>query len=88
MGRGAKSIAAIPGTKSRWRYPEAPGWIEAQAEGVRTKLAEAGDRPVRVLFSAHGIPEKLVTGKGDLCISFTGDTRPAMWVLDEVTLAR
>lgn len=25
--------------------------------------------------------------KGDLCISFTGDTRPAMWVLDEVTLA-
>ena len=25
--------------------------------------------------------------KGDLCISFSGDTRPAMWVLDEVTLA-
>ena len=46
-------------------YPEAPGWIEAQAEGVRAKLAEAGDRPVRVLFSAHGIPESLVTKKGD-----------------------
>lgn len=46
-------------------YPEAPGWIEAQADSVRAKLAEAGDRPVRVLFSAHGIPESLVTKKGD-----------------------
>lgn len=46
-------------------YPGAPGWIEAQAEGVRGKLAEAGDRPVRVLFSAHGIPESLITKKGD-----------------------
>ncbi len=46
-------------------YPEAPGWIGAQAEGVRAKLAEAGDRPVRVLFSAHGIPESLIAKKGD-----------------------
>lgn len=27
-------------------------------------------------------------GTGDLCINFTGDTRPAMWVLDEVTLGK
>jgi ferrochelatase len=46
-------------------YPETAGWIEAQADGVRAKLAEAGDRPVRVLFSAHGIPESLVAKKGD-----------------------
>ena len=46
-------------------YPEAPGWIEAQAAGVRAKLAEAGESPVRVLFSAHGIPESLITKKGD-----------------------
>ncbi len=46
-------------------YPEAPGWIEAQADGVRAKLAEATDRPVRVLFSAHGIPESLIARKGD-----------------------
>ena len=46
-------------------YPEAPGWIEAQADGVRAKLAEAADRPVRVLFSAHGIPESLIARKGD-----------------------
>lgn len=46
-------------------YPEAGGWIEAQADGVKAKLAAAGDRPVRVLFSAHGIPESLVRRKGD-----------------------
>jgi ferrochelatase len=49
-------------------YPRTAGWIEAQAEGVREKLAEAAkdypDRPVRVLFSAHGIPEKLIA-QGD-----------------------
>lgn len=46
-------------------YPEAHGWIEAQAEAVVARLDEAGDRPVRVLFSAHGIPESLIAGKGD-----------------------
>ena len=46
-------------------YPKATGWIEAQAAGVRAKLAEAGASPVRVLFSAHGIPESLITRKGD-----------------------
>jgi len=46
-------------------YPRATGWIEAQADAVRNKLAEAGARPVRVLFSAHGIPESLIAKKGD-----------------------
>jgi protoporphyrin/coproporphyrin ferrochelatase len=46
-------------------YPEGAGWIEAQAQAIRGTLAEAGDLPVRLLFSAHGIPEKLVEGKGD-----------------------
>ena len=46
-------------------YPAADGWIEAQAQAVIGKLDEAGDAPMRVLFSAHGIPEKLVSGKGD-----------------------
>ena len=49
-------------------YPRAAGWIEAQAELIREKLEEAGrelpGRPMRVLFSAHGIPEKLVA-RGD-----------------------
>ncbi len=46
-------------------YPRAAGWIAAQAQAIGEKLDEAGEAPVRVLFSAHGIPEKLVTGKGD-----------------------
>ena len=46
-------------------YPQAPGWIESQAAAIRACLEEAGNRPMRVLFSAHGIPERLVTQKGD-----------------------
>ncbi|MFN4295313.1 MAG: ferrochelatase [Brevundimonas sp.] len=46
-------------------YPEATGWIEAQAALITAQLAKAGDKPVRVLFSAHGIPENLVHRKGD-----------------------
>ena len=46
-------------------YPSATGWVEAQAQAIGEKLDEAVGQPVRVLFSAHGIPEKLVTGKGD-----------------------
>ena len=59
-------VYAGPGaTRTVCCYPAAPGWIEAQAHGVRAKLAEAGDQRVRVLFSAHGIPENLVSRKGD-----------------------
>lgn len=46
-------------------WSQASGWVEAQAEAIRGKLAEAGNQPVRVLFSAHGIPESLVEKKGD-----------------------
>jgi ferrochelatase len=41
-------------------YPDAEGLIEAQARLIQQSLAQAEGRPVRVLFSAHGIPEKLV----------------------------
>ena len=46
-------------------WPEAYGWIDAQAQAIAVKLDEAGSAAVRVLFSAHGIPEKLVSRKGD-----------------------
>lgn len=41
-------------------YPQAEGFIAAQASMVRETLAKAEGKPVRVLFSAHGIPSKLV----------------------------
>ncbi len=49
-------------------------------------LPAAPDADGFITLSAR-LPEQ-ITGPGDLCINFTGDTRPAMWVLDEVTLQR
>ena len=41
-------------------YPTEPGFIAASVELVRQGLAEAGAGPKRVLFSAHGLPEKII----------------------------
>jgi len=41
-------------------YPTEPGFIQASIELVKQGLAEAGDGPKRVLFSAHGLPEKII----------------------------
>ena len=41
-------------------YPTDPGFIAASVELVRQGLAEAGAGKKRVLFSAHGLPEKIV----------------------------
>lgn len=45
-------------------YPDEPGFIAASVDLVKQGLAEAGTGPVRVLFSAHGLPEKVIR-KGD-----------------------
>jgi ferrochelatase len=45
-------------------YPTEPGFIRASIELVKQGLAEVGDAPVRVLFSAHGLPEKIIK-RGD-----------------------
>ncbi|MBS0548769.1 MAG: ferrochelatase [Proteobacteria bacterium] len=42
-------------------YPIEPGFIAASVDLVKQGLAEAGTaQPVRVLFSAHGLPEKII----------------------------
>lgn len=41
-------------------YPTEPGFVAASVDLVKQGLAEAGSQPVRVLFSAHGLPEKIV----------------------------
>lgn len=54
-------------------YPVEPGWISAVADLVRGSLGKArselvgaglGAAPLRVLFSAHGLPERIVA-RGD-----------------------
>lgn len=41
-------------------YPRLDGLVEAHADLIRQALDQAGGRRVRVLFSAHGIPENRV----------------------------
>jgi ferrochelatase len=42
-------------------YPEASGFVEAYAEAIR-RTAAGSPGPLRLLFSAHGLPEKIVRG--------------------------
>ena len=41
-------------------YPVEPGFIAASVDLLKQGLATAGDGPKRVLFSAHGLPERIV----------------------------
>jgi protoporphyrin/coproporphyrin ferrochelatase len=41
-------------------YPTEPGFIAASADLVKQGLADAGAGPKRVLFSAHGLPERVI----------------------------
>ncbi|MBV9833035.1 MAG: ferrochelatase [Alphaproteobacteria bacterium] len=45
-------------------YPTQSGFIEAAAGLIRQSLAKVGDQPYRLLFSAHGLPEKVIR-RGD-----------------------
>ncbi len=47
-------------TRAIESYPTEPGFIAASVELVKQGLAEAGDGPKRILFSAHGLPEKVI----------------------------
>ncbi len=55
----AAAKLAIP-TQTVCCYPDEPGFIAASVDLVKKGLAEAGARPTRVLFSAHGLPEKVI----------------------------
>jgi ferrochelatase len=65
LGRWAEVYAGSGASRAVCGYPHGEGWIVAQVQAVRVGLGAAGDRPVRVLFSAHGIPERLIEKKGD-----------------------
>lgn len=50
-------------------FPTDSGWLAAQADLLKTAyeqaLHEAGGKAIRVLFSAHGLPKKIVDKRGD-----------------------
>ncbi|WP_395709187.1 ferrochelatase [Reyranella sp.] len=47
-------------TKSIDSYPVEPGFIAASVELLQQGVAQAGRQPTRVLFSAHGLPERVI----------------------------
>jgi protoporphyrin/coproporphyrin ferrochelatase len=50
---------AVPTTAIE-SYPTDAGFIEASVDLVRQGFVEAGEGPKRLLFSAHGLPQKIV----------------------------
>jgi ferrochelatase len=61
--RAAARIGLNVPTAAIGCYPDEPGFIAAQVALLRDLLpqAEASGAPVRILFSAHGLPKKIVT---------------------------
>ena len=55
----AKAKLSAP-TQTVCCYPDEEGFISASIELLRQGLREAGNQPSRVLFSAHGLPERIV----------------------------
>ena len=58
----ARKVGLNIPTKTICCYPEQPGFITALAAKIRNSYAEAQKQGTpRILFSAHGLPEKIVT---------------------------
>lgn len=61
--KAARSIGLDNPTHSICCYPTEAGFISATTASVRTALQNLGDgEAARVLFSAHGLPKKIVEG--------------------------
>ncbi|MBE7636074.1 ferrochelatase [Sneathiella sp. P13V-1] len=59
-GEAKRQGLEVP-TSSICCYPDEAGFVEANAELIKAKLAEVkGDQLPRLLFSAHGLPKKIV----------------------------
>jgi ferrochelatase len=63
-GRAGQGAAAAAGldqpTRTICCYPRESGLVAAHAHLIAKALETAGEAPVRLLFSAHGLPEKIV----------------------------
>ena len=66
--RAAKSVDLQVPTSALCCYPDEAGFVSGYAEMLRSAVedarAKSGQTP-RVLFSAHGLPKKIVTQDGD-----------------------
>lgn len=49
-------------TKEICCYPQSPGFVQSYADLLTKALRGCGEEPVRVLFSAHGLPEDVIKG--------------------------
>ncbi|MEX1036007.1 MAG: ferrochelatase [Sneathiella sp.] len=56
----AKKAGLTAPTASLCCYPMESGFISAYASLISAKLQDVADQPVRLLFSAHGLPQKIV----------------------------
>ena len=75
--RAARRAGVSAPTSAICCYPLEQGLLAAEAELVVQAIGDAGkDRPVRVLFSAHGLPEKIVAA---------GD--PYQWQVEQTAAA-
>lgn len=77
--RAAKAVGLDAPTSALCCYYGEPGFVAAHADGLETALGraeKAGVERIRVLFSAHGLPEKVIRA---------GD--PYQWQIEE-TAAR
>lgn len=60
--RAAARVGLTAPTAAIGCYNDEPGFVAAQTALLRERLAEAESKgPVRILFSAHGLPKKIVT---------------------------
>lgn len=61
--RAAKFVELKAPTYGICCYPTEPGWIQAQAKLITEKFKEVKNPgQIRLLFSAHGLPKKIVDG--------------------------
>ncbi|HEY9550468.1 MAG TPA: ferrochelatase, partial [Kiloniellaceae bacterium] len=75
--REAKAAGLRARTQALCCYPEETGFVEAVVEGLRSALRQIDhESPPRVLFSAHGLPKKIVDG---------GD--PYQWQVEQTVAA-
>src|SRR3546814_2562486 len=77
LEREAKAVGLAAPTRAVCCYPEEVGFIAAVVEGLRGALKQVDhERPPRVLFSAHGLPKKIVD-QGD----------PSQWQVEQSVAA-